>query len=221
MLDFKIEGVITHIFEKEFLSTRFDENKAFKKQKVVIRNENGQEYTLTFIEEKTALLKYCNIGTKISVDSSLKGRKWEYYDKIYSENQIIGYHLNIISTNQFFSDYFSYKGEQFNIKKSFTNNNLQLSIQNINTKAILQLTDSYNFPDRTKNENNVVLKNELDKEIIIELQKQGIIKDPFYFKNDTIEGFFAEVIVLHLFTGNFLFNKTPIKDSRNTDLSFL
>jgi len=209
MIRLTIKGVITHFFDEKYQHSKY--SSSFLKQKILVESE-GQNYTLSFLKEKIEYLKYCKIGSEIEMNATLKGRKWEFKNKEYSVNELECNSLKIIRNTKF-EDYIYHNREKYGLKKDYVDDNLLISLININDESEYLLSINISFPDKKLNTDHIFLWDQTDDEIIEQLQQKGVLTKGSWGKKDIFGGYISKILILDLFkNGDVLY---PENDKQN------
>lgn len=212
MIHLKIQGEIVHFFEVKHQYSRIHESISFPKQNILIESE-GQQYTISFVEEKIDLLKFCKLGSIVEINVSLKGRMWNFNDKQYSVNELLGNSLKIIR-NTILNDFVRYKGCIYNLEKKYEDNQLIFNLVNIENDSKYILSVNHVFPDKSINKDHVMIMDTVDIELLNCLENMGILTIDTYIKSiNGVSGIICKILVLDLFTnGELLFTKLQEKE---------
>lgn len=183
-------------------------NKSFSYQKIII-NSSGQEYTLTFLNDRIELIKYCKIGMTIQAKVILRGRKWVFKGKTYSVNEFVVTSVNIIKYSRF-NSLITFKDNIYNIERIYDDTILKLSLINIKDKTKIELGGNHVFPDKRLNKNHILIPESIDLNLIYHLQNLGIlIVTNKIVTLEGISGFICKILILDLFKNRkLLFSKS-------------
>ena len=198
MINLEIEGEIVHFFEEKQQYSKIYENKSFGKQKIVVE-VNGQEYTLSFLKDKIDLLKFCRYGSIIKVDARLKGRLWRYSDKFYSANELECNSLLIVK-NTIFNHFIEFNNIIYNLEKRYSDENLSISLVNIQTREKQILSLDYTFPHKNVNLDHIFVSEEFNEDLLNHLEKIGVLS--IKARKTTVNGLsgiICRILILELF----------------------